>query len=471
MTKQRPEAYPHQHEGSDFLTSRESAALFDEPGLGKSRQVIDTVMQGIETDSFQGALIVCPNTLKTTWAEEVEKHSDLSCAVFGSGKQARRNAFRSLTAAFYVINYEAVATELPSLRALLRFKPMALILDESHRIKSPGARVTQAIHQLRHDAERRYIMTGTPVANKPEDLWSQIYFLDGGSSLGASFEEFRARFCTSGGGYTQVEEIRAQLNEIALRRRKDDTLSLPKKTVARVRVSLRGQQLSLYEQMRDEMAVWVESLDGEQVRRDGEAILARLVRLAQLASNPRLLDASYEETPAKFTQLDELLTGYLEKADAKVIVWTSFVDNIPLLVERYAEHSPVALHGRMDRSARDRAVVAFRTDPATRLLVANPAAAREGLTLTSAQTAIYLDRTFNLVDFLQSQDRIHRISQEKPCEIVVLVASNTIDEFVDYSLEQKHRLAAFTQGDSDSISPQDLALEKPALLRALLQST
>jgi SNF2 family DNA or RNA helicase len=82
--------------------------------------------------------------------------------------------------------------------------------------------------------------------------------------------------------------------------------------------------------------------------------------------------------------------------------------------------------------------------------------------------AIYVDRTFNLVDYLQSQDRIHRISQTRECDIVLLMGDQTIDEFVDFSLEQKHRLARFTQKDADHIDPDDLALRKPDILRALL---
>ena len=101
-------------------------------------------------------------------------------------------------------------------------------------------------------------------------------------------------------------------------------------------------------------------------------------------------------------------------------------------------------------------------------MIANPAAAREGLTLTQARTAIYLDRTFKLVDFLQSQDRIHRLSQDNACEIVILNAQGTIDEFIDFSLAQKHRLAKYTQRDTDTIVADDLALKKPDLLRALV---
>ena len=146
--------------------------------------------------------------------------------------------FRSLRAAFYIVNYEAVAAELPALRALLRFKRLALVLDESHRIKSPDAKVTKALHALRSDATRRYIMTGTPVANKPEDLWSQVFFLDDGQSLGTSFKAFRERFCTPEGGYTNVDELRDRLAAICLRREKEGTLSLPSKTFTYVSVAL-----------------------------------------------------------------------------------------------------------------------------------------------------------------------------------------------------------------------------------------
>ena len=93
----------------------------------------------------------------------------------------------------------------------------------------------------------------------------------------------------------------------------------------------------------------------------------------------------------------------------------------------------------------------FRTNDGFMILIANPAAAREGLTLTSANNAIYLDRNFNLVDYLQSQDRIHRISQTKVCKIYKLIAKDTIDEYIDEIIYKKHRLAEYVQGDIDNI--------------------
>ena len=467
--KNIPATLPHQETGTQFLRDRDAAALFDEQGLGKSRQLINAIEQNIEDGILDGALIICPNTIKTTWGEEIERYSSLKYAVFGAGRKARRTAFRSLRAVFYVINYEAVAAELPSLRALLRFKRMALVLDESHRIKTPTARVTRAVHALRHDAAKRYIMSGTPVANKPEDLWAQYFFLDDGTSLGQTFEAFRNRFCTSHGGYTKVDELRDRIAHLALRREKEGTVQLPPKTFTRVAVALAGEQLRMYNEMRTELALWIRDLSGDEILARADNILTRLVRLAQLASNPALIDRQYSETPAKFAALDELLPAYLKEPSEKAILWTSFVENILTLRDRFAEFHPVCLWGEMDGHSRDAAITAFKRDPNVRLFIANPAAAREGLTLTQARTAIYVDRTFNLVDFLQSQDRIHRLSQNRACQIVLLTANGTIDEFIDFSLSQKQRLARYSQGDTSEISRADLALEKPDLLRALLE--
>jgi SWI/SNF-related matrix-associated actin-dependent regulator of chromatin subfamily A-like protein 1 len=295
-----------------------------------------------------------------------------------------------------------------------------------------------------------------------------MFFLDGGELLGDTFEKFTARYLAPGGGYQRVEELRSHLAEIGIRREKEGTVSLPKKSVARVPVRLAPRQREMYEELREELQIWVKTLSGQEVIAQADNILTRLVRLAQIASNPRLIDAGYTETPAKLTVLDEMLDAYLPSAK-KVIVWTSFVPNIETTLTRYPRLHPVALHGQMTNEARTAAVKAFKTNPDVRLLVANPAAAREGLTLTESSCAIYLDRTFNLVDFLQSQDRIHRLSQTRDCDIVLLLAEHSIDEFIDFALAQKHRLARYTQSDTDDISAEDLALEKPDILRALVQ--
>ncbi|MEA2906623.1 MAG: hypothetical protein QOI12_4010 [Alphaproteobacteria bacterium] len=468
MPREEIASLPHQVEGTEFLRQNDRAALFDEQGLGKTKQLIDAIAAEIKGETLSGAVIICPNGLKTTWVEEIKKFSDLPVAVFGAGRKARRRPFTKLRAAFYVINYEAVGAELPALKALLRFKPMALVLDESHRIKTPDAKVTGAVLQLRGHAARRYILSGTPVANKPEDLWSQFYFLDDGVSLGETLDDFRARYKGAGGAYQSLDDLRLKVAGLSRRRLKDHAVKLPAKQIRRFRVKLSPHQQAMYDSMRNELALWVKSLTGEQVLQEADAILARLVRLAQLASNPGLLDAAYKEEPSKFAALDRILAEALSQDWRKAIVWSSFVPNMGVLQRRYALYRPVTIHGAISGPERDAAVRAFKSDPQVKLMIANPAAAREGLTLTQANLAIYLDRTFNLVDYIQSQDRIHRISQTRDCEILLLVAENTVDKFIDFCLEQKARLAKYVQQDVGSIAQEDLALSKPEILRALL---
>jgi SNF2 family DNA or RNA helicase len=249
-------------------------------------------------------------------------------------------------------------------------------------------------------------------------------------------------------------------------------LDLPLKKVIPVPVSLQSHQEELYKRLRQDLYLWVRSLSGEQVLTNAENILVRLLRLVQLAANPKLLDSSYQETPGKVLVLDQLLGHLMGRSSTqKAIVWTSFVGNIPMLCERYAQFEPVPFHGEIDGKERDLAIEAFSSNPRVRLFIGNPAAGREGLTLTSANVAIYFDRSFNLVDYLQSQDRIHRLSQSEVCQIYLLIAKNTIDEFIEFVLAQKHRLARYVQRDSGSINSTDLTLTRPDILHALLAPT
>ena len=166
----------------------------------------------------------------------------------------------------------------------------------------------------------------------------------------------------------------------------------------------------------------------------------------QCASNPRLVDEAYGECPGKFPKLAELLDT-VGREGAKAIIWTRFVDNVEWLAERLSQYSPRRVHGRMPVDERNESIRWFKTDAGCRVLVATPGAAKEGLTLTVANHAIFYDRGFSLDDYLQAQDRIHRISQGKECFVHNLMAARTIDEWVDALLNAKHQAAQLTQGD------------------------
>lgn len=206
------------------------------------------------------------------------------------------------------------------------------------------------------------------------------------------------------------------------------------------------KQSEIYAAYREEARAEV-LRDGIVVVDDADAILKRLLRLVQVASNPHLVDEAYDQNPGKVGELTRLVEEAVDDA-SKIIVWTSFVDNVDWLCELLAKFGAVKVHGQLEMDARNRAIEEFKNNSSARILVATPGAAKEGLTLTVANHAIFYDRSFSLDDYLQAQDRIHRISQEMPCYIWTLISENTVDEWVDALLSAKRLAAQLLQADN-----------------------
>jgi SNF2 family DNA or RNA helicase len=158
-----------------------------------------------------------------------------------------------------------------------------------------------------------------------------------------------------------------------------------------------------------------------------------------------LVDESYRGDSAKEAVLDKLLRQIID-AGEKCIVWTSFIENVDEFTERYSEYGSVKIHGGMRMQDRNQSVERFRTED-YKVLFATPASAKEGLTLTMANHVIFYDRGFSLDDYLQAQDRIHRISQKKTCYIHNIIINDSIDEWVDVLLKSKQNAAFLAQGD------------------------
>jgi SNF2 family DNA or RNA helicase len=352
----------------------------------------------------------------------------------------------------------------------MKIKKFAIILDESHRIKNPESKTAAALFSLGPLAKRRIILSGSPVANKPYDLWAQFYFLDEGKTLGDDFNSFKKEFSvnlkSNEFNEDKMQELKDLISSVSMRRLKDDVLELPDKSYKDVFVELTGEQKKKYDQLREELYLEIENMDGDEVEDNSENILKRLLRLTQIASNPLLIDRSYKEDPAKYVAMDKLVKKIISKKE-KVIIWTSFVDNIRAIKKRYKNLCPVTIFGQMTIDDRNKSAKRFIEDKECKILIANPAAAREGLTLTVANNAIYLDRSFNLVDYVQSQDRIHRISQTKKCMIYNLIAKNSVDGYIDETIFKKQNIAKFIQGDSDQVMIDKQFLTKEELIEIL----
>ncbi len=445
------DAYPYQLDAVRAVRALPYAAIFHEQGLGKTKIANDLALLWLGEDVVDTIFVVTKKTLVQNWVDELTTHSHVTPRVLSENRRANSTALNA-PVLMYVMNYEVISTNLGLFRDFLKTCRVAAILDESQKIKNPDSKLAAAFHSLSECFARRIIMTGTPVANRPYDIWSQIKFLDGGETFGESFDEFKKTLDLPSASADLseygllLEGIMSRIRPFAVRETKATAgIDLPDKKILTHLVKLAPEQSAIYGSYRNEMAYELIS-DGRPVTDDAEYILKRLLRLVQCASNPAIIDDNYDETPGKFTKLTELF-GEIDVAANKAIVWTGFIKNVEWLCAKLHCHKPQKVHGNMSVEDRNESLKEFKENRNCRILVATPGAAKEGLTLTVANHAVFYDRGFSLDDYLQAQDRIHRISQTETCFVHNLIGVDTIDEWVDTLLSAKYRAAQLTQGD------------------------
>ena len=469
------DAYPYQLDAVRAVKSLPYAAIFHEQGLGKTKIATDLMLLWLGEDVVDTVFVVTKKTLVQNWVDELVNHSFVTPRVLAGNRRENSIALNS-PVLIYIMNYEVISTNLDLTGRFLKTCRVGAILDESQKIKNPEARLSICLHSIAKDFVRRVIMTGTPVANRPYDIWSQIKFLDDGAALGRSFADFKAAYdlpskpvTVSGHDYPDLPvteeqafptskrvavgeyakrlgDIMDRIKDFSVRETKETAgIELPDKSILTYAVELAPRQSAIYASYRDQLTYDLQR-GGSRVIDDAEELLKRLLRLVQCASNPALLDDSYNEIPAKYSKLLELLESIKIQAN-KAIVWTGFIDNVEWLSNKLDHLIPEKVHGSISIAERNESIRKFKTDKNCRILLATPGAAKEGLTLTVANHAIFFDRSFSLDDYLQAQDRIHRISQTENCFVHNLIAKNTIDEWVDTLLNAKYQAAQLTQGD------------------------
>lgn len=449
------QGFGYQVEAVDAIKDLEYAAVFHEQGLGKTKIGVDLALTWLKADVVDAVMVITKRGLIENWRAEIALHTFLVPRILGQNRRANFHALNS-PARLYITNYEVLKSERKRMALFLRTRRVGAILDEAHKIKNPNADLARALIELAPGFTRRVIMTGTPVANRPYDLWAQIYFLDHGKSLGQDFASFKGALDLTNKLARNPEkaaqfqdELGAVFDKIrhfTVRETKQTAeIKLPSKEIKSVRVELEPRQEEIYQRFREECAAIVVK-EGRPALDDADAILKRLVRLVQVASNPRLVDESYRGVPGKFPPLEDMLYKISDVGE-KAIVWTSFTANVDWLAKQTEKFGAVRVHGKLTYDERSRALESFKRDEACKVLIATPASAKEGLTLTVANHAIFYDRSFSLDDYLQAQDRIHRISQNRPCFVTNLMAKDTIDEWVDVLLSAKHLAAKLGQGD------------------------
>lgn len=455
MRKLEPkkEAFSYQYNAIDKIKSLEYAAVFHEQGLGKTKIAIDVMLYWLASGDLDAVIVVAKKGLVPNWLSEFKDHTYLKPSVLGSNSVEN---YYTLNSSFPVIiaHYEAIRKEKKRIRLFCEAQRVGIILDEAHKIKNPDAAVSKAFHELRACFRKRLILTGTPAANRPYDMWSQIYFLDGGNSLGTDFDKFKRStdidYVADGGEKINYENslssIGKNIREFAVRETKNNgVIELPGKTFFQIDADWENLQREKYIQARDDLSLVVVR-EGIPLEDSSAPLLKRLLRLVQLASNPSLVDESYVAVPGKVLALRDLVAHVIDRGE-KVIVWSSFNGNMEFLKNQLSEYGCRTVYGKMGIDDRYLSLEAFKERKDVRVLIATPGAAKEGLTLTVANNVIFYDRTFSLDDYLQAQDRIHRISQVRECNVYNIMIPGSIDEWVEELIVAKMMAAKFSQGD------------------------
>lgn len=465
----RTEPYAHQRAGLAFLVHLGSGGLLWEMGLGKTKTAIDYAewlhrqidWMDQRERQITRVLVICPNTVKrTVWPPEIEKHAGHSDWVVPDGTLPQRaRAFG--TARYTIVNCEQLSYKVTA-DALLAIEWDLVIVDESTRFKTPGAKRTKNLHKLK--ARRRAILTGTPITGKPEDAWSQIEFIGPGTF--GTYGTFRNRFLDIG-HFKEVKgilpgrekELIEKIDRRSYRVLKQDVLDLPPKVYATRSVELKGEQLTAYKQMRDELRVQI--ADGPHLT--ARNVLTMLLRLTQITAGlVGSNETGYRWLPdgAKAAELDDLIND--ELAGEQVVIFGVYQKELEALADRYAADryaSPGAvkralagdmqrpiIYGPTPERVRHELIEQFQAGN-RRLLFCQIRTGGIGINLTAAQTAIYVTRSWSLEDWLQSQDRLHRIGQQGTVSIQSLIAQNTIDEEIAKALAGKQELADRLTGD------------------------
>ena len=271
-------AFPYQTQALNAIKDFPYAAIFHEQGLGKTKIAIDLLLYWLQKRDIDTVLIVTKKQLVANWLGEFAEHTFIHPKVLNTSKKDNFYVLNS-PAKVIITNFETLSTDKTRISLFLKSRNVAIIIDESTKIKNPDSKLTKDFFDLREMFKIRVIMTGTPVANRPYDIWSQIFFLDGGISLGPSFKEFKSN-TDLGNNLSQddvarkgfentVAQIWPKISEFSIREtKKTSGIILPQKNYESIYVDFEPDQRKIYNKVVEEMLL--------EVSCNGEALLHKM---------------------------------------------------------------------------------------------------------------------------------------------------------------------------------------------------
>lgn len=451
--------------------------LGDEPGVGKTMSSM-----AYAAKNKLKTLVICPASLKLNWRNEVEKFSNEKSFVFKYKPSKRKSITLSSKeeSLFHIINYESLETYFKlnfshtcknnkcknkfvdhkknhktcpkcglektiSSRVTKNLSPYQdeygvilnpedynlVICDEAHYLKNSGSKRTKLVKKMFNEVPKKILLSGTAIKNRTEELFSLLNFID--PKEWDSFHSFGLRYCAGyesnfGWDYkgaSNLEELFQRISPYFLRRLKSDVLKdLPPKTFTVLPLALTEKQQKEYEKIEKGVIEIVNEL-GESEEVEGNSLfISSLVKLRQFTSK------------IKREESLDFLQNYVDSKQ-KIVVFCSFLETASFIYEHFKE-SAVIFTGENNMQEKQDAVDRFQNSNDCYIFVGTIGAAGVGITLTSADTSLFIEEAWSPSDNIQAQDRIHRASQKsKNIRIIKFICEGTIDEYIEKILVQK----------------------------------
>jgi len=446
LDKRGWKAFKHQEDGIKFLLKNKKCILADSMGLGKTYQ---SIVAALESES-ERILIICPSSLKINWMREIENFCSKDDVSIINGNYWNPSKFT-------IVNYDVLKNfhtvaeknkeyeDWELMRNIVEFSPDLIILDEAHFIKNHNSKRGAILKDLSKNfgCERFWLLTGTPIANRPMDYYNLLSIID--SPLTTNWVHFAKTYCEGkrfrkGGKYIWVTKGASNLDELSsktkrtiLRRKKEEVLDLPPKLVTPIYLEL--ENVTAYK------SVWETYLEKRRLEGKKGNPAKDIVEMTLLRTF-----IAMETVPYSIEKAEEAL-----EQDKKVIIFCNFNDEMDAF-NRHFGNKAVCVRGGMSDKQKQLSVDRFQEDDSCKVFVGQIKAAGVGLTLTKAEIVIMNSLDWVPGNHEQAEDRAYRIGQKETVNIYYMLIDNTIDTLVWDILNEKKKIIGTIMGEDDIIN-------------------
>jgi SNF2 family DNA or RNA helicase len=433
---------PYQTQGAIFAASRGRVVLADDMGLGKTVQALAAAELLRRRRGIARVLVVAPASVKYQWKTEIEKFTDLSAQVI-EGLLPRRHELYAAPKFFNLTSYELV---LKDVRDMHEMAPDLIILDEAQRIRNWTTATARTVKQLK--SRYAFVLSGTPLENKLEELFSVVEFIDG-RRLGPAFRFLHEHRTEDEKGtligYRGLDRIHERLAPVLLRRTRGEVLKdLPHRTDQILHVTLTPQQAEPYWEQNDILAALMRKWErqGWLSEIDQKRVLCCLQNMRMLCNSTFLFDKQTNHSP-KLAEFREIVRELVIEEGCKVVVFSEYERMTHLAGEELKKLGIgfVSLHGGVPSRNRGVLMEKFRRDAECKVFLSTDAGG-VGLNLQAASAVINFEPPWNPARLEQRIGRVHRLGQAHPVHVVHLLTKDSIEERVWETLKLKKSLFA-----------------------------